>query len=1228
MYSFHRLVPAYRILQILLFCFPLYAQAQKEKSYNSLLWEITGNGLQKPSYLFGTMHISNKMVFNLSDSFYMAIRNADVVAIELNPDQWQSELPRMNKQGDIYKYYNAVYYTDYLKENSFTGKDFLPSLQMSLRFEPALNDALLYRNESRMDNFQEDTYLDLYIYQTGKKLGKQTTGVETYMGSQRMMMEALVDAATQKDKKRREQESPAYYRLSQDLQDAYRRGDLDMLDSINKITEYAESFTEKFLYRRNEMQAASMDSIMRLHSLFVGVGAAHLPGKRGVIEILRKKGYTLRPVFMADRDAAQKRYIDSLTVPVHFTRQYAADSFFSVSVPGRLNEVAHQGLMLRHYADMGNGSYYLVTRIPTDALFNGYSESRILRIVDSLLYENIPGTIISKKATSRNSYSGLDIVNKTRKGDLQHYQLYVTPAELLVFKMGGKGNYVQGKEAEEFFGSIAFREREAALWPVYQPPGGGFSVQLPATPRLLYTPAGNDNLPEWRYEAEDPANGDRYAIIRKSIYSFDFIEADTFDLMLMQESFGSYAQWEDEKTVTRSSVNGRPVRDMAFRAKNGDYIASRAIMFGPQYYLLVHRSRQKDKRAAEFFRSFAFAPFRYPPSKSFTDTSLHFTVSSSVQPVIDSDVMDMVMYVKRSQQQLLQKEQGYQDNPPVDFANFVSEETGEVIVVNSYHYPEYGYIKDSARFFDELLRSDSSLVLKRKVKVARDKGVAGWMTEWSDTASTRVIRKLYLQKGMYLVTATTMADTLLPSSSFVRDFYASLDLEGVPGEPGIFTPKQERFFKDYYSKDTTVSRKAKTALPSVYYGKAGYPLIWKALQQLRPADKDYYELKTKFIDELGYIRDSTLGDEVARTLRQQYLDAGDTTVFQNSILRALANLRTAEATAIFKELVLQDPPAFESGYEYASLFSAYQDSLKLAVLLYPEIMNLSTIEDYKTPVRSLLASLIDSSCLKAEVYDDYIGNIFFDAKIAWKKSQYVAESQRGQRSDEDTDYNTADVLRGEGSGRTELDLYTRLLAPYYDKNPNISKFFDKLLATGSPGVKMAAACSLLRYGHSVPPGTWKELASDRETRVDLWTELKRQKQTALMPPAFRTPQAIAEGWISAVAGRSLDTLSLLDKRELRYKGRKLTAFVYRYKQEDSDAWKLAICGIALSGNKEPESDYGFYLLSDKKLGNRDVSEAADEALRRFLIGQSSSGREFFRDGDDSTSAYSAGVYPD
>src|ERR1700743_1334060 len=68
-----------------------------QSAYPSLLWEISGNGLIKPSWLFGSMHISNQEGFHLSDSFYMAIGSSDVVALEVDPNEWQPDMFRLEK---------------------------------------------------------------------------------------------------------------------------------------------------------------------------------------------------------------------------------------------------------------------------------------------------------------------------------------------------------------------------------------------------------------------------------------------------------------------------------------------------------------------------------------------------------------------------------------------------------------------------------------------------------------------------------------------------------------------------------------------------------------------------------------------------------------------------------------------------------------------------------------------------------------------------------------------------------------------------------------------------------------------------------------------------------------------------------------------------------------------------------------------------------------------------
>src|SRR5438874_5135875 len=55
---------------------------------STLLWKISGNGLQKSSYLYGTMHLTDDRIFNIGDSMYTAIEKSEGFAIEINPDDF------------------------------------------------------------------------------------------------------------------------------------------------------------------------------------------------------------------------------------------------------------------------------------------------------------------------------------------------------------------------------------------------------------------------------------------------------------------------------------------------------------------------------------------------------------------------------------------------------------------------------------------------------------------------------------------------------------------------------------------------------------------------------------------------------------------------------------------------------------------------------------------------------------------------------------------------------------------------------------------------------------------------------------------------------------------------------------------------------------------------------------------------------------------------------------
>ena len=153
--------PINTLLAVLLFCTVSVSAQKKAAKYPSLFWEITGNGLAKPSYLFGTMHVSSKLVFHLSDSFYLALKSVDAVALELNPDTWQGEMVTMNNIKQNYADFAGTPRSSYLTQYSFRIDAYDDELKAAMSSEPTIVNSLLYRSYKAKEDFEEDTFLDL-----------------------------------------------------------------------------------------------------------------------------------------------------------------------------------------------------------------------------------------------------------------------------------------------------------------------------------------------------------------------------------------------------------------------------------------------------------------------------------------------------------------------------------------------------------------------------------------------------------------------------------------------------------------------------------------------------------------------------------------------------------------------------------------------------------------------------------------------------------------------------------------------------------------------------------------------------------------------------------------------------------------------------------------------------------------------------------------------------------
>ncbi|RYD92415.1 MAG: hypothetical protein EOP54_20860, partial [Sphingobacteriales bacterium] len=435
---------------------------------------------------------------------------------------------------------------------------------------------------------------------------------------------------------------------------------------------------------------------------------------------------------------------------------------------------------------------------------------------------------------------------------------------------------------------------------------------------------------------------------------------------------------------------------------------------------------------------------------------------------------------------------------------FKSDSTGEMVTVQVQEYPKYFYIRDSSKFWqsemdDYLEKKD--LVIRSRSNFNYPDGTKGYSFSLQDTGSSRVIRRMILLKDRYMYTITTIADTLNKPSAFINSFFGSFTPYYTGLATDLYQNRLPEFFSDLFSTDSALHKKAQQSIANIYFGTAGAPMLYNAINRLSFADKDYFDSKTKMIAELGYIKDSVT-DEVPLYLKKIYEQTADTSLFQNEAIKALARLKTKTAYRILKDIILQDPPVFEDG-DYGDIFEHFEDTLSLSAQLFPDLLKLASLEDYKQHVTELLVTLVDSGFVQAKEYRNYFSSIYIDAKVAQKKQQAKdekimrADKKNSEDDDDDNDYV---VSRGRYNNASfGLDDYGILMMPFYEKDKNVRQYFDKLLRSKDETVRMNTAVLLLRNQKEVPDSIFNSLAADDKFRGALYDKLERAKRLDRFP---------------------------------------------------------------------------------------------------------------------------------
>lgn len=1204
-------------LFLVLYTASLFGQ---EKKYQSLLWEISGNGLQKKSYVYGSMHVSDKISYHLSDAFFTHLQNADIIANESEPRTWTTLFDLFS----FYKQYasRGPFYTNFYLTP--LEKDDLYSLFRSSNYNLV---SLLSRTDEANKEYQEETYLDMFIYRTGRKFNKKTVGLEDVKKSTINIMKAQANMDQKEVDKNRQAILKVLKNKSYNeaLTDFYREKDLDMIDSLTQLSS-PQIYLKALLLDRNIEMVHNMDSIMKTGSLFSAVGAAHLPGKKGIIELLRQKGYTVQAVFDAytDKGKKAKKQIEEFFIKPELTIKTTADGMLSLP----LFEIVLENGENLESPDLANGGFINVKRTLLKDFLNKKNHPFNPKILDSLFYENIPGTILEKKAYRENNYWVYDIKNKTKTGNAQHYKYFITPLEIITVIMGGEGEYVR-KFEEAVFSKISLKTGQDS-WESIVPKKGNFEVEFPS----YYVYTGNkDNgkdTADMSIFGTDAHQNAHYFLLEKTLQEIDNLENSEYELKRIHKEF--YTQYELDTTRTHFDKN-RFVFSSHAKFEDKD-IALQAHLKGNKYYLLgtINASEANTQR---FFNSFAIRPFSTTPSqRTFTDTTAHFSIeipkeqNEHLDFAVDKDyavgLKKKNHFVSKSKNYQFLGSNGsiielayykyhrYESEKCIDsiWNNYrakITKKTKEPTAENTPPYeasvgtttPEYKFIDYHNSDWDRILfgrKKDSELTIQSE-KIREDKATNSHIYEAlvsKPNAHQAIKYQLIISNNSVYELKTLVPKNYKNDDPFVEKTFHSIKIN-PKNEATIFENKLDLFLSDVRSKHDSIRYSALKSVYNLKFDEKEVPKVITFLNNFK-FNTDETEISGALFEKIGRIKSANTIAYLEKIYKKEHTN----TVIQFAVLHALAQQKTKQGYLKIKELLEFDLPISDNEYEISGLFDSFINDLTNSQVLFPEIFQYYSIKEYHEPIVNFTAQLVQANLGNPKKLKSYKKMILTNAKLefkrlaSWKNKQNIKDKE------------AEDYYEEEEAPITNFLSYAHILQPFKQEK-EVQQVFERGSNLDIEDLDIAFLELHLEKNNSVDAKIINKVVQNPKAQFIGYLMLNQLGQKESFQKMEAKDIAAAAIVYSEAVDPKIDSLVFYNHKEIRYNSTKIVYYFFKKITIEEDSYetnKQRITGIAfITENKTPNIK-GYYKLTSKTyLEEKEISALQDAMIDESLNDQ-------------------------
>jgi uncharacterized protein YbaP (TraB family) len=254
-----------------------------------MLYRLKIKGAKKPSYLFGTMHLQSDAAFTHKSIILQKIAKCEAFATEFKLDDAdESKVAAYMSLPEDVLLDKLLSKKKFKEIDTFLQDNFHLPLMAFNKSKP-----MVITNLVTASIFQKDMELalDVFLYQYAKEQGKELLGIETFQEQLEIMEKIPLDVQV-KSLKDLIKNFDTHRQEMYDLAELYAKGKTKKLYRLAK--KGAKGFRKIIIYDRNEIMATRITKLIKEKSTCIAIGAGHLEGKRGVLNMLCANGVKIK----------------------------------------------------------------------------------------------------------------------------------------------------------------------------------------------------------------------------------------------------------------------------------------------------------------------------------------------------------------------------------------------------------------------------------------------------------------------------------------------------------------------------------------------------------------------------------------------------------------------------------------------------------------------------------------------------------------------------------------------------------------------------------------------------------------------------------------------------------------------------------------------------------------------------------------------------------------------